>query len=174
METVILSEKWNKYFISMAELVATKSKDRSTHVGAVIVGPNNEVRSTGYNGFPRFVNDNLDFRHTRPIKYEYTEHAERNAIYAAARVGTPLDGCMLYLNYSPHCVCTGCVRAIIQSGIVRIIGPNRDFPTRGDWAEEFKHSKAMLQEAGVQLIVETNYDKTDSQTGYKSTPYQGP
>lgn len=157
MQTIILSEKWNKYFISMAELVATKSKDRSTQVGAVIVGPNNEVRSTGYNGFPRHVHDNIDSRHERPTKYEYTEHAERNAIYAAARVGTPLEGCMLYLNYSPMCVCTGCVRAIIQSGITRIIGPARDFPKNGDWC--FDHAHNMLKEAGVELIVECRYER---------------
>jgi dCMP deaminase len=155
-----LTEKWNKYFISMAELVATKSKDRSTQVGAVIVGPNHEVRSTGYNGFPRGVFDDVDYRHERPTKYEYTEHAERNAIYAAARVGTPLEDCILYLNYSPRCICSGCIRAIIQSGIKCVVGPNRDFPKNGDWY--FTHTENMIQEAGINLVVETNYEQTES------------
>ena len=42
---------WSEYFYEMANLVAKKSKDQSTQIGAVIVGPDNEIRSTGYNSF---------------------------------------------------------------------------------------------------------------------------
>ena len=81
---------WDNRFLSMAKLIATWSRDRSTKVGAVIVGPNREVRSVGYNGFPRGVNDAIESRYERPGKYDWTEHAERNAIYNAARYGGPL------------------------------------------------------------------------------------
>lgn len=152
---------WDEYYILMAEFVANKSKDRSTKVGAIIVGPDNEVRSTGYNGFPRDINDELDERHERPAKYEYTEHAERNAIYNAARVGVSLKGCTLYLNWEP-CPCTDCTRAIIQSGIKRIIGPDRVFGKPGThWQDNFKASKEMLEEANIETIIyigEINHD----------------
>ena len=78
---------WDEYFLTLCDAVALKSKDRSTKLGCVIVGVGHEVRSTGYNGFPRGVNDNVDARHQRPEKYKWTEHAERNAIYNAARCG---------------------------------------------------------------------------------------
>uniref|UniRef100_UPI0035253B42 deoxycytidylate deaminase n=1 Tax=Salmonella enterica TaxID=28901 RepID=UPI0035253B42 len=102
------------YFINLARSVSERSKDRSTKVGCVIVGPDNEIRSTGYNSFPRGINDDAPERHARPEKYLWTEHAERNAIYAAARVGTPLKGCRAYLPWFP---CMGCARALVQSGI---------------------------------------------------------
>lgn len=137
----------------MASLVSSKSKDRSTRVGAVIVGPDNEVRSTGYNGFPRNIDDEVEVRHERPIKYAFTEHAERNAIFNAARVGIPLKGCTLYLNWEP-CPCTDCTRGIIQAGITKIIGPNKAFPGKGaHWEQDMKYSKEMLDEAGIDRIV---------------------
>lgn len=147
------SKSWDQHFIDMAELISQKSKDRSTKVGAVIVGPDNEVRSTGYNGFPRSVNDLDESRHERPTKYDYTEHAERNAIYNAARVGIPTKGCSLYLNWEP-CPCSDCTRAVIQAGIVKVVGPNRPFGKPGThWQDNFVHSKAMLAEAGIEIEV---------------------
>jgi len=142
----------DKFFISLAELVSTESKDRSTKVGAVIVGPDKEVRSTGWNGFPRGVDDDNESRHERPAKYAFTEHAERNAIYNAARVGIPLKGCTLYLNWEP-CPCPDCTRAVIQSGITKVVGPNKEFPnnTSKDWQESFKQSREMLAEAGIEV-----------------------
>lgn len=150
---------WDEYYINMAEFISQKSKDRSTKVGCVIVGPDNEVRSTGYNGFPRGVDDSKDERHDRPVKYDYTEHAERNAIYNAARVGIPLKGCTLYLNWEP-CPCTDCTRAVIQSGIVRIIGPDKPFgkPGSKDWQDDFQRSAEMLDEVGIERVTLINYD----------------
>jgi len=152
---------WPAYFLNMVELVASKSKDRSTKVGAVIVGPDLEVRSTGYNGFPRSVDDEIEVRHYRPAKYLWTEHAERNAIYNAARMGTSLKGCTLYLMYGP-CPCADCARAVIQAGIIRIVVPaNRPFPGKGgQWEENFRVAKEMLHEASV-TIWEYNVEKAD-------------
>ena len=50
---------WNEYFLGIAEQVKLKSKDLSTQIGAVIVGNDNEVLSTGYNSFPRGLDDSL-------------------------------------------------------------------------------------------------------------------
>lgn len=165
---------WTQYFIGMAEHVAKKSKDRSTKVGVVVVGPDHEIRSTGFNGFPRGcleevelgtlfpeANEKIEARHQRPLKYAWTEHAERNAIYHAARIGVSLKGCTMYFNYEPI-PCTDCARAIIQAGITRLVGYNRPFPGKGShWEEDGKISREMLQEAGVkiEIISEPNIEK---------------
>src|SRR5689334_8457570 len=92
---------WDSRFMKLAQQIATWSKDRSRQVGCVIVGPSNEIRAAGFNGFPRGVDDLNERRHTRPAKYKWTEHAERNAIYNAARVGIPLQGSRMYLPWFP-------------------------------------------------------------------------
>ena len=161
---------WDEYYIKMAMLVAIKSKDPSTQVGCVIVGPDHEVRSTGFNGFPRGVfethGDQLkdlsnaapDFkasppgrllpRWDRPAKYEWVEHAERNAVYNAARVGVPLKGCTAYLNWEPH-PCVNCAKAFIQAGIIEVVGPNIPFPSHSGTDWKFDISCIMMDEAGV-------------------------
>jgi len=75
---------WNEYFIQLAGLAASRSKDPSTKVGCVIASYDNMVLSTGYNGLPRNVLD-LSERMERPAKYLWTAHAEENAVAQAAR-----------------------------------------------------------------------------------------
>jgi dCMP deaminase len=48
---------WHEYFFKMVDLAAQKSKDPTTPVGAIVVGPDKEIRATGFNGFPRGVHD---------------------------------------------------------------------------------------------------------------------
>ena len=62
----MFSEKWHKRFMEVAELVATWSKDPSTKTGAIVVGPDREIRATGYNGLVRGVDDNKPERMERP------------------------------------------------------------------------------------------------------------
>lgn len=132
-------------FTGIAEAVAAMSKDNSTKVGALILGPNLEIRSTGYNGFPRKVDESIADRHVRPTKYAYTVHGEANAIAQAARVGAPLDGCsMIITSLFP---CTGCSKLIIQSGIIAIYAPQT--PQNDRWNEEAEIALTMLNEAGV-------------------------
>ena len=139
------NKTWDKRFIELATLVAGWSKDHTTHVGCVIVGRGREVRSLGYNGFPRGVDDEVPSRHERPMKYMWTEHAERNAIYNATMMGVSLEGCTIYIKGFP---CCDCARAIIQCGIKVFVGttPNFDNPTYG---EAYRQTIAMFQEAGV-------------------------
>jgi dCMP deaminase len=137
---------WHEYFLGMAEYVSTKSKD-TTKMGCVIVGPNHEIRTTGYNGFCRGIDDSVELRHDRPEKYYWAEHAERNAIYNAARNGIPLEGTTAYIsaNVPP---CADCTRALIQSGIVQIITRpmTNDNPK---WQDSFKRSREMIAEARI-------------------------
>ena len=143
----------------MTELARTKSKDRSTQVGAVIVGNGHTVLSMGYNGFPRGVLDDVDSRHERPVKYLFTEHAERNAIYAAAKNGIKLDGAVMYVSCG-GVPCADCCRAIIQAGIVEVVVMYRVFEGKGSWDESCEIGKEMLTEAGVNIsFLNSDYDK---------------
>jgi dCMP deaminase len=148
---------WDRYFLNMLEGVAARSKDAHTKVGVIIVGPDQEIRSTGYNSFPRGINDNLPERQERPAKYLFFEHGERNAIYNAARVGIPLKGCKLYVCFYP---CADCARAIIQSGIVEVIFDGADFEAKEKawnerWKEQMDATKQMFAEANVTVRIYT-------------------
>lgn len=142
-----LPNKWDIRFIELAKYISDWSKDRSTKVGCVIAGPMNEVRSLGYNGFPRGIDDEVEARHERPDKYLWTEHAERNAIYNAARLGISLDGCSIYLTWYP---CTDCARALVQSGIRRLVGLEPDWNDL-KWQSHFAVTRELLAEAGVEV-----------------------
>jgi dCMP deaminase len=140
---------WDELFILQANLIAQKSKDPSTKVGCVIVGNDNAILSMGFNGFPRNIDEHVPERWKRPEKYFWVEHAERNAIYNAARNGINLNGARAYLNWEPK-PCADCTRALIQVGIKEIIGPNRVFSGKGAGTHySIDHAEQMLYEAGV-------------------------
>jgi dCMP deaminase len=138
---------WDVRWIMMSQLVATWSKDLSKKVGAVIVDNRDVVRSLGWNGFPRNVTDSVPERHERPIKYDWTEHAERNAIYNAAANGIELKGCRIYITDFP---CSDCARAIIQSGIIKLVTKQPDF-NHPRWGDKWKVANEMLMEASVEI-----------------------
>lgn len=142
---------WDQLFILQAALIAQKSKDPSTKVGCVIVNNDNVILSTGFNGFPRGIEERSDHRWKRPEKYHWVEHAERNAIYNAARIGMSLNGAKAYLNWEPK-PCSDCTRALIQAGITEVIGPNREFAGKGAGKHySIHHADVMLQEAGISV-----------------------
>ena len=143
-------DKWDKKFIKLSAHISGWSKDKNRKVGAVIVDNDNIVLSMGYNGIPRGCDDSVESRYDRPTKYLYTEHAERNAIYHAARHGVSLKDCRIYVTLFP---CADCARAIIQSGITKIIAPEPDI-THEVWGEHFKAAIQMMEEAkiNIQLI----------------------
>jgi dCMP deaminase len=139
---------WDTRFLSLAALVATWSKDDSRKVGCVIVGPDHDIRAIGFNGFPRGVDDNIPARKERPAKYAWTEHAERNAIYNAARIGVPLKGCTAYLPWFP---CMDCARAIAQAGISELVCGQEPDLSDPKWGADFASVPVLLREAGVSL-----------------------
>lgn len=109
---------WDSYFLDVCDAISRRSKDPNTKLGAVIVGPAHEIRSTGYNSFPRGIRDDVPERFERPEKYLWIEHAERNAICNAARAGTATEGCTIYVEIMP---CMDCARAIVQAGIQEVV-----------------------------------------------------
>ena len=143
---------WHAYYLAVCRSVALRSKDPSTQIGCVIVGPAHEIRSTGYNSFPRGIADTVPERLERPEKYLWIEHAERNAIYNAARAGTPLQGCTIYVEVTP---CMDCARAIVQAGIARVIvdADRMQRYSSKRYDEEFKKVKVLFKEAGIKMEV---------------------
>jgi len=141
--------KWDKRWMDLAENISEWSKDINTKTGAVIVGSENTEISFGYNGFPRGANDDgYPKRYEKPDKYHWTEHAERNAIYKAARNGQSLIGTKMYCTYFP---CSDCARAIIQSGIEKLYTKKPDF-NHHKWGESWVEAIIMLKECGVEVI----------------------
>jgi len=143
--------EWTEYFLNIAEQIKLKSKDQSTQIGAIIVGEDNEVLSTGYNSFPRGLDDSKQERQKSPLKYHYMEHAERNSIYNAARIGVSVKNSTIYLTSGIPC--SDCARAIINSGIKTIyckkICTTKNFEK---WEESKKIAQEMFVECGVEII----------------------
>ncbi len=141
----IMTSKWDLRFIDLARHISEWSKDPSTKVGCVIVGEDREIRSTGFNGFPRGIDDTSERLEDRNQKYPMICHAEENAIMHAARIGVSLKGTMAYVTWPP---CSRCSRSLIQAGVSEVIYPsNVQIPDR--WQSDFDIASEMMNEAGI-------------------------
>ncbi|MFV0255092.1 MAG: deoxycytidylate deaminase [Erysipelotrichaceae bacterium] len=135
--------RWDEYFMALAHLVAQRSKDPSTQVGACIVNEANRIVGVGYNGMPSGCDDS-EFPWGKSgvetdTKYPYVVHAELNAILNST---TKLNGCKIYVSLFP---CNECAKAIIQSGIKEIVYESDKYADTAG----VKASKKMLKAAGV-------------------------
>jgi len=109
---------WDEYFMSIAQVVATRSTCPRKYVGAVIVR-NRTILSTGYNGSIRGMPHCSDVGHMMEDGHcVATIHAEANAIIQAARNGVNIDGATNYVTASP---CWNCFKQLANAGIVRIV-----------------------------------------------------
>ena len=137
---------WDEYFMGLAHLSALRSKDPNTQVGAAIVDENHRVVSVGYNGFPTGVSDD-EFPWSREgdvltSKYAFVVHAELNAILNSQR---SVRGCTIYVSLFP---CNECAKAIIQSGIKKIVYESDKY----NGVDTNIAYKRMLKAAGVELV----------------------
>ena len=140
-----MSDKWDKRFLELAKHISLWSKDPSTKVGCVVVGEDREIRSTGFNGFPRGIEDDDGRLSDRSQKYPLICHAEENAIMHAARIGVSLKGTTAYVTWPP---CSRCSRSLIQAGVSEVIYPsNVQIPDR--WQSDFDIASEMMNEAGI-------------------------
>lgn len=141
-------EWWDRWFLGLCKYMATASKDPSTKNGCVVVGPDREIRSTGFNGLPRDVEDTEARLTNRELKLQLICHSEENAVLHAARIGVSLKGCTLYCTWPP---CVRCARALIQAGIVRVVYPQvAVIPER--WQADFDLSRSIMDEAGILVV----------------------
>ena len=137
---------WDEYFMGVAMLSGMRSKDPNTQVGACIVSQDNKILSMGYNGFPKGCDDD-EFPWARTgesneTKYPFVTHAELNAILNYR--GGSLEGAKIYVALFP---CNECAKAIIQSGIRKIVYLSDKYET----SDSTLASKRMLKEAGVEF-----------------------
>jgi len=135
-------------WLALCARKGSESPDPRTKVGCVIVGTDKSVRCEACNTYPKGVLGNIQNRSDAPLKYAWIEHAERNAIYWAARHGISTEGCAMFVELTP---CVDCARAIIQAGVVEVvINHDRTIEYSGE-RYSIEHSTAleMLAEAGV-------------------------
>ncbi len=143
-----MRQKWINRFIKNAGQIADWSEDLSTKCGCILVNPRTySIIASGYNGLPRDIAPTGE-RLQRPDKYVWTEHAERNAIYNAARDGVSLEGSVAFVTHTP---CTDCARGFIQSGITMVYFNEANVMGSNNWEENFAVSREMLMEAGIQI-----------------------
>ena len=143
--TLILSNKWNKRYLSLAEQISTWSKDPSRQIGCVAVGDKGQVLAQGYNGFPRGIEDSPEIYNNRELKYKYIVHAEMNTIFNASYNGVSLDGATLYVHGLP--CCSDCAKGIVQVGIKQIFMNKQDVPDT--WQTSWDLSQSMFDAAGI-------------------------
>ena len=143
-------EDWDLHFLEIAKLCSKMSKDPSTKVGAAIKGPDKSVVSTGYNGFPPWIDDKAADLNHRPTKYSLVIHAEENALrFAKSRVDTQIHGlvgCTIYTTLFP---CDRCYKLIKDAGIKRIVTqkPSEDHLKR--WGGSWEKVKNIAKEDDV-------------------------
>lgn len=138
--TIVLN--WDEYFMGIAMLSAQRSKDPSTRVGCCIV-LDKKIVAVGYNGMP-YGCDDSEYpwgRDGTPLesKYLYVVHAELNAILNAT---ASLKGATLYTSLFP---CNECCKAIIQSGIKKIVY----ISDKHSQTDSVIAAKRMLDSAGI-------------------------
>lgn len=117
---------WEEYFLSIARAVSQRSDCERDKVGAVVVGSDHRIRSTGYNGSPAGMEGCSSCpRRTSDVApgscYSNCSavHAELNALLYCDR--SDLPGSTLYITREP---CYGCEKAIWASGVSRVVTPS--------------------------------------------------
>ena len=140
----------NRVYLRHAYECALDSDDPNTQVGAILVHDEMGIVSTGANK----ICDRIPVHEKLleyPLKANYMEHAERNAIYLAAQRGASTRGLTMYC---PWFSCVGCARAIIQAGIVRVVGHKTLYDiTPKRWLKEIEVGHQLLREAGVKTDI---------------------
>ncbi len=132
--------------MDLAREAARESPNRVRQVGAVIVFADGSEPLAACNTWPRGIAAH-EWRHDGDGRFVWMEHAERNAIFTAAREGRRLDGARIASTFFP---CIDCARAIVQSGIAELVTcpPALDDPV---WGASFPRSQAILEEGGVKV-----------------------
>jgi dCMP deaminase len=139
---------WPIRYIKLAEFISEWSKDPSTQVGAVLFRRDGSIISMGYNGFPRGIKDDPALLTDRHIKLKMTIHAEENAILAAVRNGSTVEGAYLAVTHHP---CSTCAAKLSQAGIRHVYyRANQDFEHR--WADDIHTAQHIFNQLGIMHI----------------------
>ncbi len=140
------------------ELANIYSKDPSTKVGASIYRPDRSLCSMGFNGFPKGIEDSDKRLKSRSMYYEPDPyiaeknkqfkskvilHAEENALLKAYE---SVEGYTLYVY--PCIPCPHCASLIINSGIKRVVCPEK---LKSNGGTDYSLTIELFEEAGVIL-----------------------
>lgn len=118
---------WDQLFMQHAQTASQKSKDPSTQCGAVVVGTDNVILSTGFNGPPKEMMDDEIPWESRPEKYAYIMHAEENALWFAVG-GWGFDRVKGSSVYCTHAPCSDCTLRLIRCGVKEVVIPTDSPP----------------------------------------------
>lgn len=138
-----------KYYKKLLEGYRINSNDPHTQTSAIIVNEDDTIISTGWNSLPDGVHTGIESRFERPEKYHWFVHAEIAAITKAAKAGISTYGSTMYMSCGIPC--TDCTKAIINSGIKRIVCDETGGSRQSKWEEHKERSLQMLNEAGIQI-----------------------
>ena len=126
---------------------AAKSPNRVRKVGAVLLARDG-TEVAACNTFPDGVRE-TDERHEGDGRFVWIEHAERHAIFEAARRGVATAGAHITSTFFP---CVDCARAIVDSGIACLDTPAPAFDD-AVWGSAFARSQVILEEGGVEVRI---------------------
>jgi len=136
---------WDEFYLSIAKLYSTASKDPSTKVGAVITNNDNRIISTGYNGLPKKIKDS-NSKLSSDIKLQMIIHAE---VHAILHTTDDLTDKTIYVY--PLLPCSTCASIIIQKGITRVVSvENLNVSDR--WKQSIKIGMQLFKEAKVKVV----------------------
>lgn len=126
------------------------SDDTSTKTGSLLVDKNLKILVKANNHFPPGT-EQIPGAMERPKKYTINNHAERAAVYEAARKGIKTDGLTMVMPWAP---CLPCADSIIYSGIHTLICHQEMVDrTLEDWQPELKDAFHLLRVNKVEILM---------------------
>lgn len=143
------------------KVASEQSDDLSNQNAACFVLADGTVTDPIPNRLPAGIKKTPERIRTRPTKYDFIEHAERGAVYEAARKGINLEGSTMVC---PWIACADCSRAIVLSGVKRVIthkrrneltslGRDKIVDTVSDrWVNPISNGEIILMEAGIEVV----------------------
>ena len=138
---------WINVFMEMAFVISQRSPDAQTWCGCVIATKDNRIVSCGYNGYPRDI-DYSNLPDTRPDKYPWMVHAERNAVLNCE---TKPKNCTAYITGAP---CRECMTEMWQAGIDTVyVGDVPSAKMVQNDTEYIKWKEQFLKLTGLKFIV---------------------
>lgn len=135
----------NDMLLAYAE--ATKSRDPSTQLGAVLTSGFAGVIGVGHNHFPAGVDESF-WHGPKEAKYERVVHAELAAILAAAQTGYSTKGSTLVC---PWASCSNCAKYMVEAGVETLVRHIERDP-HSSWAESIATGDEIMRSGGITII----------------------
>jgi dCMP deaminase len=117
-----MKEKFILMAKNIGQEISKTSQDPYRKVGAVVLGEDGRILSTGYNGLIQNKNVNKAFWNNRNSRRGYMIHAESNALSCISRYDNPF---LIYITLLP---CGYCANLIACYGIKYVV-----------YSEEYEH-----------------------------------